>query len=496
MVPLISCVGSKDVDNYGYLLDGINAVTSDPSITEAQGDDESGSFYVIVPSGCDATVYNTAKSLCKSLDKALDRSAYLYYEYEMPSITQLDRFIFIGTLENSICRRNYETYRSEDYGYTLVDGVILVGGISDGATVLAIERFIDDVVSCATPEKLMSAEDSYLFVGDYSDKKEILLNGYALSEYHLVYMPGDTEAREIASSLRESIERFFGYTLQLSSEGDTPADVRSICIGRTYRADTLYYECSDVETAIFSYSSGLSVISNSGFGLRLGASHLYDLLCDAAGSSLEISAQIKLSFELDRLKLASLSFDKKDLSISEHLALNDDIITLDADVYRLVGISESCASVISRNMAKDYACVTASRNGEDDVYYLYRLSAMNADVNSVKDGDIELFIISFSRVGNGLDFSVAELFAGNDVGDIGEKAYSELSERTVIFGRFFGDDEAKFLSSCDFLERLSFNEQSFDIYISDTYLSITDIEEGRATVSSLTEYSISAFDYK
>lgn len=496
ILPLTSCSGLKEVDNYGYLLDDINAVTTDPTATEKYGDNESGSFYVIVPSGCDAEVYNAAKALCESIDEALGRSAYLYYEYEMPSITQRDRFIFVGNLENSVCRRNYETYRSDDYGYTLVDGVILVGGISDGATVLAIERFIDDVVSHATSENLMSAEDSYLFVGDYSDKKEIFLNGYALSEYHLVYMPGDAEAKEIASSLRESIEQFFGYTLPLSSEGDTPAGVRSICVGRTYRADTLYYECADVETAIFSYSSGLSVISNSGFGLRLGVAHLYELLCDADESGLEISEQIKLSFELDRLKLASLSFDKKDLSISEHLALNNEITAIDADVYRLVGISESCASVISRNMAKDYACVKASHNGENDIYYLYKLSALTASVDAVKEGDTELFIINFSRAGNGLDFSVAELFASDCAGDFGERVSAKLSERSVIFGRFFGDDEAKFLESCSSLERLSFNEQSFDIYISESYLSTTDIKEGMATVSSLTEYSISAFDYK
>ncbi len=483
------CACSEDGGGYGYedVFKDIELETT----TSAEEEKELRYYDVIVTSDCSSEVYGAAKSLCEKLERVTGYKAFVYYEYEMPNPAELHTYVFVGDIGNSVCRRNYEDYRSEDYGYCFVDGAILIGGVTDKATLAAIESFEAKVLPKADPEKLMDESDAYIYRADYEVKDSLKLNGFALSEYRIVYLSGDADAAALAKEFSEKIEDSFGYSLSVSSENESDTHARSICVGRTLRADTLGYQPSEIESSIMPYSTGISVLSDSVFGIKLGLERLYSLLSEAGDNGASVTAAIDITFSKQGVIIDSMKFLSESLDIGEILSVCNDIRASEADVMRVTGLSAKSFDYVARNLANEYKSLSVAKKDGDFVRYLYKIGTLDVTVSTLSGDDAELVLLEWRDADR--SFTLAELSVLEGEGSIGKSLCALELDRLVIFGRFYGDDEAEFLDSCDTLSRLYHNELSFGLYATELFTKLVSARSVSATESEVTRLCFDFF---
>jgi hypothetical protein len=169
------------------------------------------------------------------------------------------------------------------------------------------------------------------------------------------------------------------------------------------------------------------------------------------------------------------------------------ILTDIMELRRLEADSGDTASYLSRCISNEYAIYCVSSEVGNSSFYLYRSSALEISAKSFSEGTSSIEMLSFTKKEFGLDFTICELCAGNSPSSVGKWIMGSMSERTIVLGTLF-DEEDAFLSSCQALERLSYNENAYDVYMSGDHVFVSDMVESRATASYLTLYSFTLFD--
>ena len=464
--------GSKGKTQYDYIFDDIPEITTEPQDKE---EEEKRYCDVIVSSDCSAEIYVAAANLASKLGQKTEMISEVYYEYEKPEVTPFRTSVYIGVLDEQACRRFYKDYRVDDYGYARIEEKILVGGVTDASTLKAITKFTEDIVNKATPIYFMS-DENFIFRGTYEVEEGVKLNGFALSEYLIVYQSGNLEAQSFAAKLGEFIEENLGYALLVVSEGESDSHARSICVGRTERADTEKLAYSDIETYILPYSTGISLISDSTFGMNLGFDRLCEMLCEGGETQeLNITLPITIAYDISSLNIVCMRFEEENLGVSSIIKVRDDIVAAAPDIARLVGLSERSFDYVLRNLANSYSGFSVVSECGECVHYLYSKGMFTAKTESIFAGDSELILIKWSLSQRYSDFILSELFANGSAKELGGLVAEKKLDRLTVFGRFFGDEEDDFLTLGG-LVRVHNSRLPVDVCINDSFVSIKNVE--------------------
>ena len=459
ILSLSSCsLLNTDDYNYDHVFDGIGDLSTNAVTTALNY-----KYYdVIVPSGCSAEVYEAADMLCKSIELKSQLKADVYYDYELTLRDNGHTFIFVGALDNDICRRAYIDFRSGDYRYSFMNGVFVVGGVSDAATILAIERFTDEVVDRSGDVLEMSDPEGFVYRDEYTDSKEVTLNGFALSQYRLVYPVGDADGMLLANCLRENIEKQFGYTLSVASDAEGDSNSRSICIGRTTRADTYGFVCTETQSVILPYSTGLSIIADSLFGLKDGLDEFFEIISTSDNTDIEIKDIITSEYNVCTGSVLSLCFLEAELDVGEILSVCDTLRKCDADIIRFEGLDYEYFDYIITNLTDIFSYSEAVSKSKGTVFYLYRNGSVTVDTQVLNTECSSLCVFEMGVSRNGLSFTVAELSAGEDADVLGEQVLSKNYDHLIVFGEI-GSYDNDFLSSVNTLKRLNVEDLDMSI---------------------------------
>lgn len=432
-------------------------------------------YAIIVASDCSAEIYAAASSLAQKLETAGEADAAVFYDYEAPKSESAFELIYVGSIDKDECVLFFNGLDTGEFGYARINGRIVIGGHSDHAVLAAIEQFEKRVISSDKGLPILSEGDR--FVDALNGQNELpFVNGFALSEYVVVYSDADGDAKAVSEALSREFEERFGHSINVLKESECHKGQKAICIGRTEKAETADFVCRENEAVIAKYDKGISVISDSAFGLLRGTERLCELL-SSEDNELELSASVFVGFESEKIEFLSVSCANEELSYSEILELYQDIDAQCADIVRIEGVSPSSFQYLFANLSRSYYYAADASESLGGVYYLYLRqsivltevetdvgsSSVCADVCRTRNKELEFYLV---------DFSDRETVNEETAEAVSSLINKSENRGVLAVGALSSGEETALLSICRELTKYTDTELSFGVYIGYPELSL------------------------
>ncbi len=156
-----------------------------------------------------------------------------YFREDLPEYAMGEYEILVGATNRPESAEFIRTLRTEDYGYVLRDGKILIAGADDEYTAKAVRQFLRDIVNGDTSDGMFfSEEDDTVARGSYP-LDSLTIAGVPVQKFDIVYSgTGDCSERLCAERLSSAVADVTGYILTPVEDGgsDNP---NKILIGMT-----------------------------------------------------------------------------------------------------------------------------------------------------------------------------------------------------------------------------------------------------------------------
>lgn len=195
-------------------------VNEDETESETEIEAFSEHIYVIIPNDCSGELSLKARELTDKLKKQTGLLTSLKYDNELTTAPKNSCEILIGNTNRLASANALDVLRKDEYLCHWDDGAVVICGRSDESTIIAVDRFINEVLPFASQYSLMQDDRSFEFVCEY-EIESIILNGYDLYDYVLTYSnSNECGEKEIAFMLRDYINSKSGYFLDVISESE------------------------------------------------------------------------------------------------------------------------------------------------------------------------------------------------------------------------------------------------------------------------------------
>ena len=177
-------------------------------------------YYIVRPDIQNENLLNAVKDFNKTISEKLSvntrgittdfilegNDLYKEHEYE----------IVIGSTNREVSASFAEELKYKEYGYAVVGTKIVIAGISVEDTVLAIEKFVADVIDTyeAGSADIVLANDKYICKAEFKFDT-LSINGVDISEYDIVYKKTKKlSENEVADALQDSLGRLCGVKIK------------------------------------------------------------------------------------------------------------------------------------------------------------------------------------------------------------------------------------------------------------------------------------------
>lgn len=218
---LPSCKGGSDGSD-----ETDDALSMLLEIVDSEETTASSSYYVvIIPANCSAALAQKAAELAEGLEEITGIESVVEYENKLTSGRENATNIILGNTGLDESAIAFAKLREGDYVCKKVNGSIVIGGLSDEATVEALDRFIKDVLPYATAEELMSPSAEFEYFADHEN--DTTLCGFPLKDFNIVCEFG-TVSEELALKLSERIGEFSGDVLRVFDTVNRRENVKEI----------------------------------------------------------------------------------------------------------------------------------------------------------------------------------------------------------------------------------------------------------------------------
>lgn len=171
--------------------------------------------YVVIPRECSGELAKRAEDLASKIYEQTSVETIVKYDSQPMAVTSGVLEILVGNTSRTVSQEAFRRFRDRDYICKYEHGVILLGGKSDAATLLAIDRFESEILPGASGAALMSEHACFEESGEYPIAS-LLLNGFGIYDYTIVYGEDGSES-DMAYALQEYISQRSGYTLDVHS---------------------------------------------------------------------------------------------------------------------------------------------------------------------------------------------------------------------------------------------------------------------------------------
>jgi len=230
-----------------------------------------------------------------------------YFREDLPEYAMGEYEILVGATNRPESAAFIGTLRTEDCGYAVRDGKIIIAGATDEYTAKAVRRFLHDVVNGDTSDGVFySEEDNFLETGSYP-LDSLTIAGTPVQEYTIVYPEnGDCSERLCAERLSSAIADVTGYLLEPVPDG-TSDNGNKILIGMTGETPA-YPNMADNESYIGVRGTVVQLGGNSAAALLNAVSELTARFEPTAKNiALDLAADSITSF--DNTALTAMSFN-------------------------------------------------------------------------------------------------------------------------------------------------------------------------------------------
>lgn len=277
-----------------------------PELKGTDGQGEALSYRIVIPSACSAALKNAADGLALRIAEQTGVTATAVYDTEPLSERVNETEILLGLTNRSVSMESMKSLKKDDYICRVVNGAVVLGGKTDSATVVAVERFCREILPAATAELLLGEEGGFSLYGSYP-YEQVLLNGFDLHEYGIVCLNNASEELlRLASSLQGAIAEKSGYWLRVSLEADRDKTGKGIFLV------TEKSEGGSVCARLIPNAQGVTLCAEDSLGISAAARELFSLLfapADQGVCSAVLSSTRECSYEGGSHRLAFVRGD-------------------------------------------------------------------------------------------------------------------------------------------------------------------------------------------
>ena len=227
-----------------------------------------------------------------------------------------DGCILLGNVKLEDYASPIAALRDQDFFVGIDNGMYLIGGVTEDATLEAIDYFIEYVLPGLTNDLTLtvSSGDNYTAVGTYR-VEGISIGGAALSEFSIITAEDPTiNEYRTAVLLREYIQYNTGYVLPLLTDAEDCLTAGQILIGTELCGTDALNASNDyaisvtgktmkiVASSMLGYEAAQKVLQNSVFGTRNETPQMNDSFCltgsgdEYASAPLQTDGDLRLMF--------------------------------------------------------------------------------------------------------------------------------------------------------------------------------------------------------
>jgi len=273
-------------------------------------------YKVIRPENAHADVVDAAVSIREAMLKLVDKVDIKtdFYKEGVPGLSIDDHEILVGNTERPESQEFLSGLKKNDYGYALIGTKIVIAGGDDAGTILAVKKFVSDVLKPLTKESeiFYSETMNFLFTAKYKFDS-LSICGVSFKDYRIVYKNGGSFGEDImAEMIADKLEAYTGIRPEVVSDkkaGDPLA--HEILVGDTVRDTTVCSACKPGESVILFDGNNIKLGGADATGLGYSAGRLISMI-EAASSpagTVTLNAETKISY--DASVLTGMSFNVK-----------------------------------------------------------------------------------------------------------------------------------------------------------------------------------------
>lgn len=234
---------------------------------------------VIYPKGSSAAVVMAARELAELLEAQTEMSVTAHQYDKKYDPEKL--YVVIGKVADDVTQYWYDGMREDDYVCRVYKNTVAIGGITDSATLTAIQRFIDEILPASEYGYIAEEGVLFEFIGTYDDDKnqdemdsvKVLLNGFGLGEYEIVYT--DDSLTSLVGELKEGIKQRTSCSLNLSLRNPSKSK-REIIVRVNNDIEAMKYR-------IYGYDGDIFVESASIYGVSFAIDRVLERMSEVTG---------------------------------------------------------------------------------------------------------------------------------------------------------------------------------------------------------------------
>lgn len=251
-------------------LDSLHSLTSPvPSDTEKP---TFVSNTVVLPAAAGSDLSERARALTDAIAEQTGLPSTLYFDSEKIPQAKDTHLILLGNTASALSQAHLRDLRRDDYLCRIENGYLILGGKSDRATLLAIDRFSEELLPYADAELLLNKDREFLVRATYP-VDALTLNGYSLGDYRIV-IPSKAQNGElaVAHALREAIADQCGLYPEILLDADVSERTRIITVGACFGASPAS------QTAVTADGAQIAINGSTEYALADAAEALYRYL--------------------------------------------------------------------------------------------------------------------------------------------------------------------------------------------------------------------------
>ncbi len=333
-------------------------------------------YVIIYPEKATAEEKEQALILQMAIESAFGVSLEFRDDFvrEGTGFTESEYEILVGRCARSEARAFCADFRTDDYGYGMVEKKLVLAGASANGTVAAVTAFIEN--GLGNGENFFLNENRTVVRGTYG-VGEVILNGVPLASYVVVYPNGDSSLRNAAEYLATRLSNEYSYVLECMSD-ENPVCAHEILIGETNRDTSAAKDETLGENDYL-----LATVGDSVWMMGLSPTMIYRAIeglsksfaADGDAVRLDLSVPVKITCETSNLR--AMTFN---IRCAEYTDERIDLVFRMIDLYApdTIGFQEATVKwmgMLKTRLGDRYGCVGVGREanlaGEaSPVFYL------------------------------------------------------------------------------------------------------------------------------
>ena len=400
---LVSCKGGANGD-----AESDDALSMLLEIVEsAQTTAEAEYYVVVIPSEATSELARKANSLVLAIEEITGVDSVLEYENGDNPRRDGAMYIILGNTERNESRIALAELRDGDYVCKIIDEAIVIGGISDEDTIIAVDRFMSEVLPYASAEQIMSEEAGFEHFAESNAEVPVLLCGFLICDFGIVG-GSDAISRNAADSIRGAILSEEGSALDmLDSRRNGAKDiVLELVSSDTYVGEGyISYDGEDVILRAFD-AYGMKVVSDRFCDLLL-ADEQTDEICLGENWDMRVVKCPNRPFDVE---LVVLDDGGEGIGLVDRVtAICENISGSKPSLVLIDKLSLGAWELLRAVIPEGYTC-THIDDGEIFAI-IYDSSVAELSVDRSDNGCLEMLEISVKRANGEPSYDVTYLYA-------------------------------------------------------------------------------------